>query len=227
MKSKKAKFTHAQKTIKNKCIRHYTEIKTSYPLAYFRTLFKEFRKTQSSSLTVYVIRIHIQNTLTPSCFRMKKRRFLSLDMNISLKQHKDTYGFHKGDLVEQTRSTQISEHSLQLSPRKPIIISFKHSEETINSLKAIHFTNTQVYEYFPDWFRSGSLNSPITQVSIKLDRFIPFKVLQLVCIRKKTYPDAHLCMVKTTIPWHQQHSSASVVLRDNMLIKPANRAKRT
>lgn len=83
-----------------------------------------------------------------------------------------------------------------------------------------------MYEYFPDWFRSGSLNSPITQVSIKLDRFIPFKVLQLVCIRK-TYPDAHLCMVKTTIPWHQQHSSASVVLRDNMLIKPANRAKRT
>ena len=41
------------------------------------------------------------NTLTPSCFQMKKRRFLSLDMNISLKQHKDTYGFHKGDPVEQ------------------------------------------------------------------------------------------------------------------------------
>ena len=60
-----------------------------------------------------------------------------------------------------------------------------------------------MYEYFPDWFRSGSLNSPITQVSIKLDRFIPFKVLQLVCMQK-TYPDAHLCMVKTTIPWHQQ-----------------------
>jgi len=38
-------------------------------------------------------------------FKLKKRRFLSLDMNISLKQHKDTYGFHKGDLVEQTRST--------------------------------------------------------------------------------------------------------------------------
>jgi hypothetical protein len=36
---------------------------------------------------------------------MKKRRFLSLDINISLKQHKDTYGFHNGDLVEQTRST--------------------------------------------------------------------------------------------------------------------------
>ena len=80
-------------------------------------------------------------------------------------------------------------------------------------MKAIHFTNTQVYEYFPDWFRSGSLNSPITQVSIKLDRFIPFKVLQLVCMQK-TYPDAHFCMVKTTIPWSQQHSSASVVLRD-------------
>ena len=43
--------------------------------------------------------------------------------------------------------------------------------------------NTQVYEYFPDWFRSGSMNSPITQVSIKLDRFIPFKVLQLVCMQ--------------------------------------------
>ena len=80
-------------------------------------------------------------------------------------------------------------------------------------MKAIHFTNTQVYEYFPDWFRSGSMNSPITQVSIKLDRFIPFKVLQLVCMQK-TYPDAHFCMVKTTIPWSQQHSSASVVLRD-------------
>ena len=93
-------------------------------------------------------------------------------------------------------------------------------------MKAIHFTNTQVYEYFPDWFRSGSMNSPITQVSIKLDRFIPFKVLQLVCMQK-TYPDAHFCMVKTTIPWSQQHSSAFVVLRDNMLIKPANRAKRT
>ena len=93
-------------------------------------------------------------------------------------------------------------------------------------MKAIHFTNTQVYEYFPDWFRSGSMNSPITQVSIKLDRFIPFKVLQLVCMQK-TYPDAYFCMVKTTIPWPQQHSSASVVLRDNMLIKPANRAKRT
>ena len=70
-----------------------------------------------------------------------------------------------------------------------------------------------MYEYFPDWFRSGSMNSPITQVSIKLDRFIPFKVLQLVCMQK-TYPDAHFCMVKTTIPWSQQHSSASVVLRD-------------
>ncbi len=41
------------------------------------------------------------NTLTFPCFQMKKRRFLSLDTNISLKQHKDTYGFHKGDLVEQ------------------------------------------------------------------------------------------------------------------------------
>ena len=80
----------------------------------------------------------------------------------------------------QHRSASIAYNSHLVSPQ----LSLKHSEETINSLKAIHFTNTQVYEYFPDWFRSGSLNSPITQVSIKLDRFIPFKVLQLVCIQK-------------------------------------------
>ena len=132
-----------------------------------------------NSNTCTITRSHLR------VFKLKKRRFLSLDMNISLKQHKDTYGFHKGDLVEQTRSTQISEHNIAynfhlVSPQ----LSLKHSEETINSLKAIHFTNTQVYEYFPDWFRSGSLNSPITQVSIKLDRFIPFKVLQLVRIQK-------------------------------------------
>jgi hypothetical protein len=80
----------------------------------------------------------------------------------------------------QHRSASIAYNFHLVSPQ----LSLKHSEETINSLKAIHFTNTQVYEYFPDWFRSGSLNSPITQVSIKLDRFIPFKVLQLVCIQK-------------------------------------------
>ena len=92
-------------------------------------------------------------------------------------------------------------------------------------MKAIHFTNTQVYEYFPDWFRSGSMNSPITQVSIKLDRFIPFKVLQLVCMQKKTYPDAYFCMVKTTIPWPQQHSSASVVLRRQHVDKTRKSSK--
>ena len=75
-------------------------------------------------------------------------------------------------------------HSLQLSPSKPTL-SLKTLKRDKDSLKAIHFTNTQVYEYFPDWFRSGSMNSPITQVSIKLDRFIPFKVLQLVCMQKK------------------------------------------
>jgi hypothetical protein len=85
-------------------------------------------------------------------------------------------------------------HSLQLSPSKPTL-SLKTLKRDKDSLKAIHFTNTQVYEYFPDWFRSGSMNSPITQVSIKLDRFIPFKVLQLVCMQK-TYPDAYFCMVK-------------------------------
>ena len=98
----------------------------------------------------------------------------------------------------QHRSASIAYNFHLVSPQ----LSLKHSEETINSLKAIHFTNTQVYEYFPDWFRSGSLNSPITQVSIKLDRFIPFKVLQLVCMQKKTYPNAYFCMVKTTIPSH-------------------------
>ena len=71
----------------------------------------------------------------------------------------------------QHRSASIAYNFHLVSPQ----LSLKHSEETINSLKAIHFTNTQVYEYFPDWFRSGSTNSPITQVSIKLDRFIPFK----------------------------------------------------
>ena len=70
------------------------------------------------------------NTLTPSCFQMKKRRFLSLDINILLKQHKDTYGFHKGDLVEQ-KPVNIdlrAQHSLQFSPSKPIS-SLKHSKE--------------------------------------------------------------------------------------------------
>jgi len=91
---------------KNKCIRHYTEIKTSCLPAYFRTLLKEFCKNtvfQSdcirNSNTYVITRKHLR------VFKLKKRRFLSLDMNISLKQHKDTYGFHKGDLVEQTRST--------------------------------------------------------------------------------------------------------------------------
>ncbi len=62
-----------------------------------------------------------------------------------------------------------------------------------------------MYEYFPDWFRSGSMNSPITQVSIKLDRFIPFKILQLVCMQKKLILYAYFCMAKTTIPLLQQH----------------------
>ena len=68
------------------------------------------------------------NTLTSSCSQMKKRRFLSLDTNISLKQHKDTYGFHKGDLVEQNpvNIDQRAQHSLQFSPSKPIL-SLKHS----------------------------------------------------------------------------------------------------
>ena len=71
------------------------------------------------------------NTLTPSCFQMEKRRFLSLDINISLKQHKDTYGFHKGDLVEQNpvNIDQRALYSLQLSPRKPTIISFNTQKE--------------------------------------------------------------------------------------------------
>ena len=100
--NEKANFTHAQKTIKNKCIRHYTEIKTSSLLVYSRTLLKEFYKTQSSSLDcIRNSNTYYDNTLTSSCSQMKKRRFLSLDINISLKQHKDTYGFHKGDLVEQ------------------------------------------------------------------------------------------------------------------------------
>ena len=38
-----------RKPSKNKCIRHYTEIKTSSLLVYSRTLLKEFCKTQSSS----------------------------------------------------------------------------------------------------------------------------------------------------------------------------------
>ena len=80
------------------------------------------------------------NTSTPSCFQMKKRRFLSSDINISLKQHKDIYGFHKGDLVEQKpgqhRSTSIAYNFHLVSPQ----LSLKHSEETINSLEAIHFT---------------------------------------------------------------------------------------
>ena len=65
------------------------------------------------------------NTLTPSCFQMKKRRFLSLDINISLKQHKDTYGFHKGDLVEQNpvNIDQRAKKSLRLSPSKPTTLS--------------------------------------------------------------------------------------------------------
>ena len=48
-----------------------------------------------NSNTCTITRSHLR------VFKLKKRRFLSLDMNISLKQHKDTYGFHKGDLVEQ------------------------------------------------------------------------------------------------------------------------------
>ena len=59
------------------------------------------------------------NKLTPLCFQMKKRRFLSLDINISLKQHKDTYGFHKGDLVEQNpvNIDHRAQYSLQFSPK--------------------------------------------------------------------------------------------------------------
>ncbi len=68
--------------------------------------------------------------LTPMCFQVKKRRFLSLDIHISLKQHKDTYGFHKGDLVEQ-KPVNIdlrAQYSLQFSPSK-LTLSLKHSEE--------------------------------------------------------------------------------------------------
>ena len=96
-------------------------------------------------------------------------------------------------------------------------------------MKAIHFTNTQVYEYFPDWFRSGSMNSPITQVSIKLDRFIPFKVLQLVCMQKKLILMHTFAWLKQQ--YHDLNNTHQLPLfweiKDNMLIKPANRAKRT
>ena len=102
MRTKKQISPMLKKTIKNKCIRHYTEIKTSSLLVYSRTLLKEFYKTQSSSLDcMRNSNTCMTNTLTPLCFQMKKHRFLSLDINISLKQHKDTYGFHNGDLVEQ------------------------------------------------------------------------------------------------------------------------------
>lgn len=81
------------------------------------------------------------NTLTSSCFQMKKRRFLSLDINISLKQHKDTYGFHKGDLVEQ-KPVNIDQRAKAYDFHlvSPLLSLKKHSEETINSLEAIHFT---------------------------------------------------------------------------------------
>ncbi len=151
----------------------------------FRTLSKEFYKIRFQFGLYFQKKTHEFNTLTPLCFQKKKRRFLSLDINISLKQHKDTYGFHKRRSC-WTKPVNIdlrAQHSLQFSPSKPIL-SLKTFKRDKDSLKAIHFTNIQVYEYFPDWFRSGSMNSPITQVSIKLDRFIPFKVLQLVCMQK-------------------------------------------
>ncbi len=112
--------------------------------------------------------------------------------------------FIKEILLNKTRSTQISEHNIAYNFHLVSQFYLLNIQRDKNSLKAIHFTNTQVYEYFPDWFRSGSMNSPITQVSIKLDRFIPFKVLQLVCMQKLILY-AYFCMAKTTIPLLQQH----------------------
>jgi hypothetical protein len=48
------------------------------------------------------------------------------------------------------------------------------------------------------------MNSPITQVSIKLDRFIPFKVLQPVCMQKK------LILMHTFAWLKQQHHRTHV-----------------
>ena len=122
----------------------YTEIITSSLLVYSRTLFKEFYKIQSSSFdcirnsnTCTITRSHLR------VFKLKKRRFLSLDTNISLKQHKDTYGFHKrrscwtkpGQHRSGEHNTAYDFHLVS-----PKLSLKKHSEETINSLEAIHFT---------------------------------------------------------------------------------------
>ena len=113
---------HRDKNIFSSCV---------FPNPFQRVL----QNIQTSSLDCIFKHLSNSNTctttrLTPLCFQMKKRRFLSLDINISLKQHKDTYGFHNGNLVEQ-KQVNIdlrAQCSLQFSPNKPIL-SLKHSKE--------------------------------------------------------------------------------------------------
>jgi hypothetical protein len=58
-KTKKQISPMLKKTIKNKCIRHYTEIKTSSLLVYFRTLCQKSSTKHTFQFgLVYVIRIH-------------------------------------------------------------------------------------------------------------------------------------------------------------------------
>ena len=101
----------------------------------YNTVFQSDCTRNSNTCTI--TRSHLR------VFKLKKRRFLSLDTNISLKQHKDTYGFHKrrscwtkpGQHRSGEHNTAYDFHLVS-----PKLSLKKHSEETINSLEAIHFT---------------------------------------------------------------------------------------
>ncbi len=133
---------------------------------YYRTPSKEFYKIQTSSLDC-IFKMSNWNTwakhVNTFVFFTEKALILSLDINISLKQHKDTMVFIKEILFD----TSLDNIDLQANwayksqSSKPTL-SPKQSKRDKTHWKLIHFTKTWVYEYFPDWFRNGSMNSPIT-----------------------------------------------------------------
>ncbi len=135
-----------RKPSKNKCIRHYTEIKTSSLPARYRTLFQEFCKQKKPRVTSNTC---TTTRLTPLCFTNEKAQILSLDINISLKQHKDTMVFIMEILLNKTRSTQICEpkHSLQNFHSSKLTLSLNIQRDK-NSLKAIHFTTLKCMSTF-------------------------------------------------------------------------------
>ncbi len=89
--------------------------------------------------------------LTPLCFRMKKRRFLSLDIKHFAEATQGHYGFHKGDLVEQ-KPVNIdlrAKYSLQNCQSSKPTLSLNIQRDKL--IESYTLYNTQVYEYFPDW----------------------------------------------------------------------------